>query len=49
MVFALHVAVQVRCTLVIYAEILYVGTVTTYIKVSVNLVRRLKLEKPLKH
>jgi hypothetical protein len=49
MVFALHAVNPVRCILVNYAGILYVETVIIYIKVSVNPVRSLKLDKPLKH
>jgi len=49
MVFALHAVNPVRCILVNYAGILYVETVITYIKVFVNHVKGLNLQKPLKH
>jgi hypothetical protein len=48
-VFVAHAADPVRYTLVTYAGTLYVEIVITYIKVFVNYVNGLKLEKPLKH
>lgn len=49
MVFVVHAANPVRCTLVHYAGKLYVGTVTTYIRVFVDHVNHLKPKTPLKH